>query len=125
MKSVVISVSLKFFDEMMNWANALKSKGVKVYHPEDFSFKNLKSDELEYAVSGTTYGYFQKIRKADVMLLFNIDGYAGTSTTLELGYATACAKPVVSLEKDPEPARNVLIDRQVTNVEELLEFLAT
>lgn len=123
MKSVVISGSVKFIKKMHKWIKELESKGVKVYYPEDLSFRHLEGDDLRYAVAGATFGYFHKIRKADVMLLFNVGGYAGVSTTLELGYATACAKPVVSLEKDDEYARSVLIEKQVKSPKELIEYL--
>jgi len=123
MKSVVISGSTKFIKEMYEWVKVLQENKVQVYFPRDPQFKRLQEGDLEYAVAGATYGYFQKIRKADVVLLFNVGGYAGISTTLELGYATAYAKPIVSIEAEPDYARKVLIEEQVKTPQELIEYL--
>ena len=123
MKSVVISGSAKFIKEMHEWVKVLQKNKVQVYFPRDIQFENLQNDVLECAVAGAKYGFFQKIRKADVLLLFNVDGYAGVSSSIELGYATACAKPIVSIEEDPELARKVLIEEQVKTPEELIQYL--
>lgn len=122
MKSVVISGSVRYVKEIMEWVKALKTAGVKVYHPKDLKFSNLSKEDLDYAVTGATFGYFYKIQKADVVLLFNKDKYAGVSTTLELGYATALGKPIVSLEED-EDVRRVLIEEQVKTPDELITYL--
>ena len=47
---------------------------------------------------------------ADVVFVFNQDGYAGNSTTLEIGYAVALGKPIYAFSKDPELCRRVLFN---------------
>lgn len=45
---------------------------------------------------------------ADVVFVFNKNGYAGNSTTLEIGYAVALGKPIYALNADEELCRHVL-----------------
>jgi nucleoside 2-deoxyribosyltransferase len=56
--------------------------------------------------------------------VYNKDGYIGNSTTLEIGYAVACDKPIYSLEEDNEEGcRNVLFTGQIKTINELLKKL--
>ena len=64
------------------------------------------------------------IRKADVVFIFNKNGYMGNSTTLELGFAVALSKPIYALEEDKdEPCRNVLIDKIIKTPKKLIQEL--
>lgn len=61
---------------------------------------------------------------ADVVYLFNKNGYSGNSTTLELGYAVALGKPIYALsDKDEELCRKILIREIVKTPEMLLKKL--
>ena len=74
--------------------------------------------------SGVTLHHFAQIRKADVCFIYNKEGYIGVSTTLEMGFAAACDKPIYALEEDTtDPPRGVLIDEIIPTAEELLKKL--
>lgn len=78
----------------------------------------------KYAFIGLTLHHFEFIRKADVVFIFNKDGYIGNSTTLELGVACGLGKPVYALEHDKdEESRDVLFDKVIKTYEELVDLL--
>lgn len=61
---------------------------------------------------------------ADVVFIYNQDGYIGNSTTLELGYAVALGKPVYALCSDStEICRNVLFREVISDPAMLVEKL--
>jgi len=61
---------------------------------------------------------------ADVVFVYNKDGYSGNSTTLELGYAMALGKPIYALsDKDGELCRKVLFRDFFTKPSELVKVL--
>ena len=72
----------------------------------------------KYAFLRLTHHHFEFIRKADVCLMYNQDGYLGNSSTMELGFAIACWLPIYALQEDTDEAcRNVLFDFLVTEDE--------
>ena len=128
MKSVVLCGSRRFKPEMREFANKLKDLGVVVYEPYLHSgqdeWENLSDDYKKFVALGLTHDHFYKIQMADVVFLFNKDGYSGNSTTLELGYSIAKGKPIYALSEDPkELCRHVLIRGVVNNPEDLYKKL--
>ena len=124
-KSIVISGSVRFCKDMELWIKELEDNGYKVYYPKDMKrfLPQMDKEVKEKFVAGVTLGYFEYIKKADVMLLFNPSGYAGVSTTLEMGYAIALSKPIFALEEDPELARKVLIEDIVKTPKDFLSLI--
>ncbi len=113
MKTVVICGSRRFKPEIREFAKQLKSAGVTVYEPYLHSgqeeWEHLSEDYKRFVALGLTHDHFYKIKMADVVFLYNKDGYSGNSSTLELGYAVALGKPVYALsDKDEELCRKVL-----------------
>jgi nucleoside 2-deoxyribosyltransferase len=128
MKSVVLSGSKRFKKELREFAKKLKEKGVVVYEPYLHSGKKewqaLSEVYKRYILLGLTHDHFYKIRKADVVYVYNKDGYIGNSTTLEIGYAVACDKPIYALEEDKvEGCRNVLFTDIVKTPNQLIKIL--
>ena len=61
---------------------------------------------------------------ADVVFVYNKNGYSGVSTTLELGYAVALGKPIYVLsDKDEELCRLVLFREVIKTPKELVKKL--
>lgn len=91
MKSVVICGSRRFKPGIRKFAAGLKDAGVVVFEPYLHSgqeeWEHLSQDYKNFVALGLTHDHFYKIRMADVVFLYNQDGYSGNSTTLELGYA--------------------------------------
>ncbi len=128
MKTVVICGSRRFKPEIRKFAEELKKKGVTVYEPYLHSgqqeWENLSKEYKEFIALGLTHDHFYKIRMADVVFLFNKDGYSGNSTTLEIGYAVAKNKPIYALsDEDEHLCRKVLFRGIMKTSEELLEKL--
>lgn len=73
---------------------------------------------------GLTHDHFYKIKMADVVFIYNEQGYIGTSTTLEIGYAVALGKPIYALSQDSEEiCRNILIRDIVKSPDDLVKVL--
>ncbi|MDR0397781.1 MAG: nucleoside 2-deoxyribosyltransferase domain-containing protein [Candidatus Nomurabacteria bacterium] len=61
---------------------------------------------------------------ADVVFVFDKDGYVGNSVTLEIGYAAALGKPIYSLGPDAtEKCRDCLYRANIKTAKELAELL--
>lgn len=81
-----------------------------------------KLDEARLlAWKGATFAHFNRIQKASICVMLNPGGYLGASSTLEMGYAVALNKLIVSLRHDAELSRDVLFDI-VLETEELQEI---
>jgi len=72
---------------------------------------------------GLTHDHFYKIKMADVVFVYNKDGYSGVSTTLEIGSAVVLNKPIYALSNDDEVCRNVLFREVIKTPEELIKKL--
>lgn len=128
MKTVVICGSRRFKPEMRQFANGLKKLGVVVYEPYLHSgqeeWANLSDDYKKFVALGLTHDHFYKIKMADVVFVYNKDGYSGNSTTLELGYAVALGKPIYALsDKDEELCRRVLFRDFLKTPKQLFQML--
>ncbi len=67
-----------------------------------------------FIATGLTLDHFRKIRMADVVFVFNKDGYVGSSTMLEIGYAAACDKPIYAVTNDNDDARRSILFEDIT-----------
>ena len=131
MKSVVICGSRRFKPEIKEFVKKLKKFGVVVYDPyllneiieETVEYKKIPDEYKKIMALGLTHDHFYKIRTADVVYVFNKDGYAGISTTLEIGYAVAAGKPLYAMEEDEELCRYVLFREIISSPRELAERL--
>lgn len=129
MKSVVLCGSKRFKPEIRKFAQVLQRSGVLVYEPYLHTAskvweESLPEDEKRFAILGLTHDHFYKIRMADVVFLYNKNGYCGNSMTMELGYAVALGKPVYALsDMDEEPARKVLVREIIKTPKELVKKL--
>ena len=128
MKSVVMCGSRRFKPEMREFAEKLRKLGVIVYEPYLHSgqdeWAQLSDDYKKFVILGLTHDHFYKIKMADVVFLFNKDGYSGNSTTLEIGYAVAEDKPIYALSGDDEEiCRQVLIREVINTPEDLVKRL--
>ena len=127
MKTVVICGSRRFKSEIREFAKSLKELGVVVYEPylyfEPDEWAKLSEDYKKFALLGFTHDHFYKIKTADVVFIFNKDGYAGNSTTLEIGYAVAMGKPIYALMNDKELSRHILFREIISSPKEFFKRL--
>ena len=116
-------------DEIKKFCDELEQFGVLVFEPSIqepiFEYEKIGSDYVTAKLfKGLTLEHFDWIRKADTCFIFNKDDYVGTSVTLELGYASALAKPIFALSsKTGDPCRDALIDKVAETPEDLIKFL--
>jgi len=130
MKSVVICGSRRYRPEIVEFAEKLQELGVVVFAPYLHEGKDewdkLSEQYKKFTALGLTHDHFHKIEMADVVFVYNKDGYSGNSTTLEIGYSVATKKPIYAFsdkDKDEELCRNVLFRGIFTTPEELLKVL--
>ena len=129
MKSVVICGSSRFAKEALAFGKKLEKAGLVVYNPYFYranggDWTKISDFDKKFVAMGLTLEHFRKIELADVVFVFNKGGYSGPSTTLEMGYATALAKPIYVLsDKDPEICRSILFNGVVKTPEELIKKL--
>ena len=128
MKSVVICGSRRFKKEIKEFANKLIKAGVVVFSPYLHEGKDewdkLSSQYKKFTALGLTHDHFYKIRMADVVFVYNKGGYAGVSTTLEIGCALALGKPIYALsDKDEEFCRVTLFREIVKTPKKLINKL--
>lgn len=129
MKSVVICGSSRFAEGIRNLTNQLRDLGVTVFEPHLYRasggvWEDIKEFDRRFVASGLTHDHFYKIRMADVVYVYNQDGYAGVSTTMEIGYAVAMDKPIYVYEgQDEEICRQILFSGVVKTAESLLPHL--
>jgi nucleoside 2-deoxyribosyltransferase len=115
MKVITICGSGRHREAIYETARLLNEAGLTVLAPPLHQITSLcegQPAELhELAWKGATHAHLNRIVKADVVYVVNPDGYIGSSTTLELGYAIALRKLVVAMVPDrDELARTILFD---------------
>lgn len=130
MKSVVICGSSRFAEEIREFAKELKDLGALVYEPHlyrshpEANWDAAKDFDKKFMALGLTHDHFYKMRLADVIYIFNKDGYAGVSTNMEIGYAVALNKPIYAFaEDDSEICRKVLFSKIIKTPEDLINYL--
>ena len=127
MKSVVLCGSRRFKLEMREFGKQLLELGISVYQPYLHSgqdeWEKLSDEYKKFVALGLTHDHFYKIRMADVVFVYNKDGYSGVSTTLEIGYSVALGKPIYALNSDEELCRHVLFRDIVKTPEEFITKL--
>ena len=83
---IVICGSRRFHDEIREASQKLRENGHIVFEPilnRNKAIAELPSDLKRFAYLGLTHHQFAAIRKADICLIYNKNGYVGNSTTLE------------------------------------------
>ncbi len=129
MKSVTICSSNKFAKEAIAFAEKLKSLGATVLVPHYYTYNYGGVDKLSghnkrFVAMGLTHDHFSKIRKGDVIFIYNKNGYIGNSVTLELGYATALGKIIYAYsDTDTETCRDILFTGYANTPQKLVKYL--
>jgi nucleoside 2-deoxyribosyltransferase len=128
MKSVAICGSRRFKPEIKKFENVLIKAGVTVYspylHQGMVEWDKLSLQYKKFIVLGLSHDHFYKIKMADVVYVYNKNGYSGVSTTMEIGCAVALGKPIYALsDKDEELCRLVLFREIIKTPKELIKKL--
>lgn len=115
MISITVCGSSKLKSLIHETCAKLEEAGFVVLTPPLHDIETLTNQSSEecklLSWKGATFAHFKRIEVADICLIVNPDGYIGNSTTLELGYAVASKKLIISFMPDSqEMARQGLID---------------
>jgi hypothetical protein len=129
MRSVTVCASKKYAKEVEAFCSELRDLGVLTFEP-NFSepiseLTDFSSDYVRNMIfKGITFEHFEWLRRTDVCYILNIDDYCGVSVTLEMAFAFALGKIVVSYSKSTgDPCRDALIDFVATSPQELVKLL--
>jgi len=114
--------------EIANFSKKLLALGIMVYEPrfgfqDNDTWSKLDEEHQKLIFLGLANEHFQKIRKADIVYIFNKDGYAGPSVTLEIGFAHALNKPIYAYSSDEEWGRDFLFQEIIKTPDELVKKL--
>ena len=128
MKSVVICGSRRFKPEIRKFARELTKLGVVVHapflHQGKDEWEKMSGQYKEFVALGLTLDHLYKINMADVIFVYNKNGYSGVSTTLEIGNAAALGKPIYAYsDKDEEICRKTLFKEVVKTPRKLVKKL--
>ena len=103
----------KHLDYILEVKRFLESKGTEILSPKIPEPKNAGEDLGVFAEEEKTplqleRYHLSSIEKSDALIVCNPEGYVGTSTILEIGYANALSKRIIFTEKPKEPILNTL-----------------
>ncbi|MGL5827028.1 MAG: hypothetical protein ACRCYU_19775 [Nocardioides sp.] len=103
MANITVSSSSKHYPQARQLAAILRTAGHTVFTPEfDFDETTVTVDKDTKAE--LTHAFFAKIRASDALVVNDVDGYAGVSVCLEVGYAHGQGVPVYFIEDPVESA---------------------
>lgn len=107
--TVFIATSRRFYPEAEALCEVLRGCGVRVFHPYfDRDHRAIEADPSLKA--HVTLEHFPELDGSDVVYALLPGGYTGTSVTMELAYAFAKGKRVVTSEPSAEFAVRAVVD---------------
>ena len=118
MKSVFITGSRKFYEEIEKLVQRLRNNQIKVATAGKWD--NTQKDTLE-SEKTALLNAFQKIDEFDVVYIYSKNGYIGKTVAMEIAYAYAKNKELISSHKIDEFSAQALVSK-IMNTEELIEF---
>ncbi|PYN83248.1 MAG: hypothetical protein DMD96_03040 [Candidatus Rokuibacteriota bacterium] len=100
-KTVCICGSFRHFDEMVTFRDALLASGVSCEWPTSELRRDPKT-MTDAEGKAAIVAHLERMDRADVILVFNQDGWVGNSVAMEIGYAYARRKPLYALQPIPD-----------------------
>lgn len=95
MKIITVCGSLRFYKEMMEITEKMELKGncmlVPIYNPSRPSKDDFTEDEALILDKM----HKERIKLADAILVINVDGYIGSSTSKEIEFAKSLNKEIM------------------------------
>jgi hypothetical protein len=129
MKSITLCGSGKYKELIHKISEMLIAKNYVVIPPPlhniDYLTKDQDAEGKLLSWKGATFAHLNRIDKTQICIMINPKGYLGVGSTMELGYASAKNKLIISLQHDTELAReslfNIVLETEVIN--EIIEKL--
>ncbi|MBI2572980.1 hypothetical protein HYV86_03930 [Candidatus Woesearchaeota archaeon] len=122
MKSVFIASSRKYYDSVKEIKHTLDTLHVKGFYP-DFDFQDERAEKNEELKKKLTLKHFPEIDQVDVLYVYAKEGYVGYSVTIEIAYAYAKRKEIISSEEIRELGVKALVSK-VMNPEEFVRYVS-
>ena len=102
MKTVCICGSFRHYDGMLALRDTLLAIGASCEWPTTELRRDPRTMTEEEA-KAAILAHLQRMDPADLILIYNKDGYVGNSVVMEIGYAYARRKPLYALMPIQDP----------------------
>jgi hypothetical protein len=122
MKTVFVASSKKFYEDVKKIKTKLDKLGVKGFYPY-FEFDAEAAEKNEALKKKLTLNHFPEIDMIDVLYVFAKEGYVGYSVTIEIAYAYAKNKEIISSEPIKEFGVKALVSK-VMAPEEFVKYVS-
>lgn len=120
MKTVFVASSRKFYPIVKEIKSRLDELGVKGFYPYfEFGDDSIEDDEEEK--KRVTLAHFPEIDEVDTLYVVARDGYVGYSVAIEITYAYAKGKEIISSEPINELAVRAMVTKTMSP-KEFIEF---
>ena len=106
---VCISASMKYKDDIKRISALLDDLQINYLLPE-MDISREQENELPELTPKLVYEHFEKIDRADAVLVINPGGYIGNSVKIEIGYARGSGKKVFFLKETGHPEIDCLAE---------------
>ena len=106
MKSIYIAGSRKFYDEIEQLVQMVKDAKIKVSTAG--KWKNTQKDTLENQ-KAALLSAFNEIDSSDICYVYAKDGYIGKTVAMEIAYAYAHKKKIISSDVLTELSAQALV----------------
>jgi hypothetical protein len=118
MKSIFVAGSRKFHSEIEKFLQACEKNGIKAQHAGKWEGG---SDTFE-SESKALLTAFGRIESSDILYIFSGGGYIGKTVALEIAYAYAKAKEIISTEEIEDFSARALVSKTLSP-EKLIEYI--
>lgn len=128
-KVAVIGSFRKYYSEILNIINIFKKAGLYVLAPKESyingkigNFVIFESDRKDFSPAEIQMITLDKIIKADMVYVYNPDGYVGKTTCYEIGFCFSKKKPIYFFDYPDDLPIPVIKNKQVLKPEEFANF---
>jgi len=119
--TVFVATSKRFYEEASQFVKRLKACGVAVHHPYFHLDPRAVDADPEFK-SQVTLQHFPEIDESEIFYALLPGGYIGCSVTIELAYAYAKGKKIVTSEQPSEFAVRPMVS-EVCGMEKFLAHI--
>ena len=110
MKSLFIAGSRKFFDDIDKLVKRCKENGIVV----STAGKLLEHEDTSDSERNALFRAFERISKSDIVYIVANKGYIGKTVALEIAYAYAKGKEIISSEAIEDFSARALVSKVMT-----------
>lgn len=120
MKSVFVASSRKYYNQVFAIRDKLEELGVKGFYPyiDETDIEDNPEEKKKATVS-----HFPEIDEIDSLYALTPEGRVGYSVTIEIAYAYAKGKEVITSEPVQELAVKALVSKEMSP-EEFIEYVS-